>query len=159
LNTILKKPTNPSPLLLKAIIELEGDKNPLKALETAEEASKMSGEDGTWRYSTSFLNMYLNRFDTALKIYDEIANYHYDGEDDIVDQIIAYNEDYLKRNPKFIQSLFILGFAYYVKKHNLPMALGYFEGFLDKANKTKHRELILRARKYKSDIKRQMRIR
>ena len=144
-------------LLTKAILEFVEEHNPEKALATIRTAKNYAGRDGTWRYSQGFLLMYLGRFDKAIVVYNQIAEYSYETEPFTLAQVYSFNENLLKREPDKIQSYYILGLLKYRKDGNLPHALEYFETFIEKAgDQREYMQLSGSAKGYKTEIEAQM---
>lgn len=138
-------PQNYSGQLQKAISEFMHDKDPRKALRTVEVLSRNGAKDRTWMYSQAFLLMYLERFDKALTVYRRIAKSTYESEiENIVPQIIRFNEQQLIREPNKIQSHFILGYIKLKKNINYPEALSHFETFLNKARRQARYHLVVK---------------
>ena len=108
-------------------IRIEGD--PEAALRFVEEARKVSGKDGTWRYNKFYVLLYTENFIEALTVLDEILNYSYEYEDDVVRQVISYNEVSIREGRAPWLSYFILGVIEFKKRNNPPISLEYFEKF------------------------------
>lgn len=144
-------------LLFKSIVEFTIDHDPEKSLETIRLAKTHAGSDGTWRYNEGFLLLHLERFNDALHLYKAIDRYDYVNEETILDDVIFFNEEIIKKDPGNLQSLFILGYLTFKKSGNLPIAQEYFEEFVKKArNKPKYNSLLKEARKCLKQIERKM---
>lgn len=110
-------------------------------------------------YNDGFLLMYLEEFKKALLVYKKIIKNKYKGEALTVEEVCNFNNNYLKTNPKNIQSLFILGLLKYKKQSNYPEALIYFEKFLDQANNQKKFEILIRETKnYQKELEEKMKL-
>lgn len=141
-------------LVFKSIVDLTCDHNPQRALEAIQLSHGSAGKNGTWRYNEGFLLMYLERFRDALPIYRAIARQTFEDEELTLDEVITFNLKALENEPSRIQSMFILGFLYYKKKGNLPLALEHFERFIKKArNQPKYNILLKEAGKYLKQIR------
>lgn len=144
-------------LLLLAIIQFLHDKNPQKSLQTISRAKSYSLGDGTWKYSKGFLLMHLEKFNEGYIVYEKIANNSFVDEDDRVNQVIKFNEDYLLQHPEHIQSFFINAYLELKKKNNLPRAYDFFEKFMKEAEgQPKYKFLIDKSKLYFLEIKTQM---
>lgn len=145
-------PTNYTAYLLTARIEF-AEGQPKKALKTIQQLQRVAGRDRTWMYSEAFLLLYLEDFKKGLASYRRIANYKFQGElENVVPQIITFNESQLKKEPDKIQSDFILGFIKMKKSRNYPEALEHFETFLTKATDAKYRPLVEEAKKCVTEL-------
>ena len=144
-------------LVFGSIYSFLAEKNLQKSLEYLKRASKISTNDYTWLYNRAFLHMYDEKFDLALKDYKKLAKLSFQGEDKIITECIRFNEKLLKNEPEKKQSLFILGFLYYFKEKNLPMALEKFEKYMkDACADSKYNYLCTRAVTYIIEIKKKM---
>ncbi|OGU73788.1 MAG: hypothetical protein A2V93_02850 [Ignavibacteria bacterium RBG_16_34_14] len=130
--------------LLKSIFEFSFEKDPIKALKTCKVAKRYSNKNGTWRYNEAFLLLYLKRFEEAIVLYKEIENYSYKGEDGIVSEVIDFNKNRLADNVNDLVSNFVLGFVYYKKKDNFPLAEEHFNRILQTNSNTKVKEPIIK---------------
>ncbi len=143
--------------LLKSIIEFLYKNNPDESLKYVYRAREFTNSDGTWRYNEGFLLMYMERFDEALKVYYKIAETSYIGEENTLDEIYKFNEEFLKTHPEKIQSYFIIGFLKYKKDLNYPDALGYLERFISEStSQDKYRILNDKAQEYVKELKKIM---
>ena len=143
--------------LLKSIIEFLHKNDPSESLNCVYKAKKFAKSDGTWRYNEGFLLMYMERFEEALKVYETIATTSFIAEHNILIEIYKFNEDFLKKDPKRIQSYFIIGFLKYKKDSNYPDALDYFERFISASkSQDKYRILSDKAEIYREELKKLM---
>lgn len=143
--------------LLKSVIAFLYRSNPSESLEWVRKAKSFSTIDGTWRYNEGFLLMYMEDFDSALKVYKDIANVSYQGEEQTLTQIYDFNLDILRKHPKKVQSYFIIGFLKYRKESNCPSALEYFNKFLAKSKSDKKYSILRKkAVDYQERIKKKM---
>ena len=150
-------PKNYGGYIGKSLIEFVHEKNPQKALNSVLQAKWYAGEDGTWRYNLGFLLLYTEKFKEALKIYEDIKNNCYPGEESVVEEVINFNENILKCEKNKIQSYFIIGFIQYFKKENYPLAFSNFEKFIQYSNLLpKFSELEEQAKKYYGELKKKM---
>ena len=78
--------------------------------------------------------MYLGKFEDSYKLYKKIKDLTFPNEPKIVEESIKFNEELLKIEPNKLQSFFVIGFLYFFKKNNLPMAFDSFEKFIKAAN-------------------------
>lgn len=135
------------------------DKKPIESLKLVNKASKLTTKDFAWLYNKAFLFMYLEKFDKGIKCYKKLTSVSFPGEESIIDQCIDFNKGMLKDNADKKQILFILGFLYYKKKANLPMALQYFEAFKTQGAELKYNILLSRVETYLSEIRKGMNLR
>ncbi|MHA1372417.1 MAG: hypothetical protein ACTSRA_22175, partial [Promethearchaeota archaeon] len=144
-------------LILNSIKAFQIDRNPLKSLQYLKKAKRVSKGEYTWLYNKAFIYMYLEKFELGFKDYKRLREVSFQGEESIVDQCINFNMELLKNEPDKKQSFFILGYLYYVKKKNLPIALENFEKFIKEiSSDTKYEYLRKRAVTYLGQIKRKM---
>jgi len=141
-------------LVFKSNIDFSIDKNPVEALNSITLARASAGQEGTWRYNEGFLLTYLERFDKALTVYRAIGRSSYEGEIEIVKEVINFNKGILEKEPAKIQCLYILGYLQFRKTKNLVEAQHHFETFLTKSGKeAKYKSLQKDAEKYLTQIK------
>lgn len=126
--------TNPncySALITQSIIAFVWEDDPQKALAAIKKCRK--NPDTTWRYNEAFLRFWLGQYPSAWKQCEKIKKQEYSNEADISKDIIQFNENLLMTVEKPVL-YFWLGFNYYFKQKNLPMALKNFEKFESKAD-------------------------
>lgn len=146
-------------LIFNSILAFQLDRDPLKSLQYLKKARKVSKADYTWLYNKAFIYMYLEKFERGLNDYKRLRGLSFEDEELIVDQCIDFCEELLKNEPDTKQSYFILGYLYYVKKKNLPMALGKFEKFIEETkDEAKYEYLYVRAKTYLDEIKIEMKL-
>ncbi len=79
------------------------------------------------------------------------------GEENTLIEIYEFNEKILKKEPKKIQSYFIIGFLKYKKESNYPDALVYLEKFISaSASQNKYQILRDKAEEYQRELKKKM---
>ncbi|HNQ77426.1 MAG TPA: hypothetical protein PKJ37_00700 [Acidobacteriota bacterium] len=122
---------NYSIVVSKAYYAFLIDGDAYKALDYCRAAGILSDGDGTWLYNQAFLNMYIENYETAYSYYTRIKDNIFKNEVVAIDRCTRFNESYFQQNPTFYASLFILGFLYYYKINNAPVALEKLESFLD----------------------------
>ncbi|MEO6590235.1 MAG: hypothetical protein ABIP06_13130 [Pyrinomonadaceae bacterium] len=151
---------NANAYIFKARLEFTHKGNPQSALQSVYLAKKYSlDDDWTWKYSEAFLKMYLGEHENSLKIYETIFTHSFDFEEDILNQVLEFNTQQTQKKPPFIESYFILALLNHKKLHNLPIALDYFDKFLNRIGKLKkYRWLKTEAKKYKKEIESQMQL-
>jgi hypothetical protein len=102
----------------------------------------------------------MEKFALAINDYKKLQQSKFEGEEEIVEQCISFNNNLLREEPEKIQFLFVIGFLQYQKKNNLPLALEYFEKYIQKARPlNKYSELTERATTYLVEIKKSMGLR
>ena len=145
------KPNEYSTLLRKAINQAKNKNNPTLALEIIEKASTISNGNGTWRYSKLYLLIKIGDFKQALIILNDILENDFDEEDQVIQQVISFNNNCKIEDPSHIQSDFIIGCLLY-KKANLPIvSYEYLETFIDAAPDS-YMELKNQANEYIQEI-------
>jgi hypothetical protein len=103
--------------------------------------------------------MYLGKFEKGVKLYKKINKIFFRGEEIIINECIDFNKEIVENEPDKIQSLFILGYLFYNKILNFPLALEYLEKFKEKANKKAGYDyLVSCTNSYLSEIHSQMKI-
>jgi len=143
--------------IFKSFYSFEIDSDARRALEYCNQASTVANGNGNWLYNQAFLHMYLEEFPAGYNDYKKIRESNFIEEILVLDECISFNEDYIKRNPLFYQSLFILGYLYYYKKSNLPLALEKFELFVNESNKKRKYDFLRdKAISFISNIKKEM---
>ncbi|MBN1398639.1 MAG: hypothetical protein JXA06_11465 [Bacteroidetes bacterium] len=151
--------TNYNVYIFKSFIAFELDDDLRKALEYCDKAKAVANGNGTWLYNQAFLYMYLEEFPIGYNAYKLIKESNFIEDNLTFTECISFNEDYIKKYPMFYQSLFILGYLYYFKKNNLPLALDKFELFVDETNKLKKFKFLRdKAISFISDIKKDIKL-
>jgi hypothetical protein len=107
------------------------DKEHSIALEYCNRASLVAKNDFTWLYNRAFIYMFIEDFNSAYNDYVKIKDTYYPDEAITIAQCIQFNENYYLNNSQFKQSLFIIGYFYYFKLSNYPMAFEKFELFIN----------------------------
>lgn len=144
-------------LVLNSLRAFVIDRDPLKSLQYLRKARRVHEGEYTWLYNKAFIFMYLEKFELGYKDYKRLRGLSFAGEDSIVDQCINFNKELIKNEPDKKQTFFILGYLYFTKKKNLPMALDNFEKFMkDACADSKYDYLCTRAVTYINDIKTKM---
>lgn len=127
--TLLRDNQNYSALISKCYYEFKFENNIPKALKTIDIAKNVLKKDCIWRYNKAFLLMYLKKYQQAYKLYEEIIGQEYSKEYITLNEVIEFNESYVKSFPSFCQSYFILGILYLKKIQNYPKAYENFTTF------------------------------
>jgi len=153
-----REPNNYNGLLLKSIIEFSHYNQPEKSLETNNHAKKYSNNDGTWMYNQGFLLLFLTKFEEALKKYKRIAESTFVNEEVILNEVISFNKNMITNSPDYAQSYFILGFLYYKKRNNIPLAYQYFENYKRRAKDPKFNYLTKRVDSYLNELNQWMKL-
>ena len=109
----------------------------------------------TWRYNEAFLHFWLGNYPSALKQCEKIKKY---SNDFVVSQeVTQFNEKILASDNSKHVLFFWLGFNYYYKQNNLPLALKNFELFEQKSD-TSTVSLKQKSSPWLIEIKQQMNI-
>jgi len=144
-------------LIFNSIYSFKVEKNPVKSLGFIKRAKNVSSKNYTWLYNKAFLHLYVENFDLGLKDLKKLRESSFDGEESVVDQCIDFDKELLGSEPDKKQFSFALGYLYYVKKNNLPLALEHFEKFLQEIRSDlKYESLRTRAVTYIDEIKKEM---
>ncbi len=153
-------PENADAYMLAAVTKFWMTRDCNKALQFVYQAKEFSGGIiGAWRYSEAFLFLYTGRHEDALRSYGHIIDYEYEGESVTVSQVIEFNKNLLRQEPRFFPSYFVLGLIKYKKELNVPEAYEYFGKFLKLVGKQKkYRPLKAAAKMYKREIDAQMQL-
>ena len=129
-----QNPCHYDSLILKSYIAFKDEKNPVLSIKLLNKARRYCMGDYTWLYNKAFILMYLGKFEDSYKLYKKIKDLTFPNEPRIVEESIKFNEELLKIEPNKLQSFFVIGFLYFFKKNNLPMAFDSFEKFIKAAN-------------------------
>lgn len=147
-----RAPDNYSALITQSVLQFCYRKDAQGALLSVRKAKKLAETDGTWRFNEAFLLMYLKKFEEALLIYSEIERISFPNEDRILSEVLEFNKTQIKKEPKFFQSYYILGFLYYKKIGNYPEAFGYFEHLVTFCKDQRYKLLIEKANEYLEEL-------
>jgi tetratricopeptide (TPR) repeat protein len=146
-------PNNYDSHLTQAIKEVSLRNRPDLALQHISKAKELSNGDGTWKYSKFYLEIKLNDQEEALKTLDDIISNSFNNEVDTINQVIAYNHHCLQKDPKHIQTHFIIGVFLYKKLSNPVSAYDQFEKFIECCQYyEQYNQLVLRAKSYINEI-------
>jgi len=141
-------------LVLNSLKAFVIDRDPIKSLQYLRKASRVHKGEYTWLYNKAFIYMYLEKYKLGDSDYKRLRRISFPDEKSVVEQCINFNEELLKNEPDKKQSYYILGYLYYIKKKNLPMALDMFEKFIKETkNEEKYEYLFVRAKAYLDEIK------
>jgi len=153
-------PKNYDALIFKSLLAFVVDRNPTETLKMLLKAKKYSNNDYTWLYNKAFLYMYVGKFEKGFNDYKKLNTISFQNEDKIVQECIDFNKQLIEQEPNKKQALFILGFLYYKKLGNYPLALEYFERFeRETKGNEKYKYLLKRSTTYIGELKKAMEIR
>jgi len=116
-------------LILDAIIAFSWENDPKRALAVTKKSHGFTMPE--WRYNEAFLHFWLGNYTIAWKACEKIKDYT--GDQLISLEVIHFNQQLLKTVDKPIL-YFWLGFNYYFKQNNSPLALQSLENFEQKAD-------------------------
>lgn len=119
-------------LVLQTIIAFGWEKDAKKALKLARECHNFNFPE--WRYNETFLYFWLKNYPTAWKQCEKIKKQNFPNEIITSQEVTQFNEKILESNDSNPSLYFWVGFNYYYKQNNLPMALKNFELFEEKAD-------------------------
>lgn len=139
-------------LVTKSVIAFSWDNDPKKALSICKECHGF--QEPTWRYNEAFLHFWLENYASAWKQCEKIKKQNYPNENFVSQEIIKFNETLVATIEKPIL-YFWIGFNYYFKQNNLPLAFQNFETFVQKANDPKMHNMKLKASSWIADIKKE----
>jgi hypothetical protein len=106
------------------------DNDPKKSLSILKKCHGFS--DPTWRYNEAFLHFWLGNYPTALKQCEKIKKHSNDLA--VSQEVVQFNENIVASDDSKCALYFWLGFNYFYKQNNLPLALKNFELFEQKAD-------------------------
>lgn len=138
-------------LIVQSIIFFSWESDPKKSLSVLKKCH--TNNDPTWRYNEAFLHFWLGNYPSALKQCEKIKKYANDFF--ISQEVIDFNEAILANDNSKFALYFWLGFNYYYKQNNLPLALKSFELFEKQAD-TSALSLKQKSSPWLVEIKRQM---
>lgn len=128
LNEALKlNPTCYRALIVQSIIAFAWENDPKKSLVVTKKCHGFNFPE--WRYNEIFLHLWLGNYSSALKHCEKIKKQNYITEEGVSREVIDFNESILKSDPGKTVLYFWIGYNYYFKQNNLPMALKNFELF------------------------------
>jgi len=139
-------------LILDAIIAFAWDNDPERALAVTKKCHGFNMPE--WRYNEAFLHFWIGNLATAWRACEKIKNCAGDQLTSL--EVIQFNEQLLRTVNKPIL-YFWLGFNYYFKQSNLPLALWNLEIFEQKADASMDK-LKQKSSAWLTEIKRNMAI-
>jgi len=119
-------------LITESVISFSWEKDPKKALALTKRCHMVS--EPTWRYNEAFLHFWLEQYASAWKQCEKIKKQNYSNEFEISREVTQFNEELLKIVIDKPVLYFWIGFNYYYKQINLPLALKNFEVFIEQAD-------------------------
>lgn len=140
-------------LILESIVEFSWNFDPKKSLNVLKRCHGVT--DPTWRYNEAFLYFWLGNYSSALKQCEKIKKYSNDIE--ISKEVTQFNENLLSSDDSKHALYFWLGFNYYFKQNNLPLALKSLELF-EQNTDTNTSSLKHKSTAWLIEIKQQMNI-
>lgn len=117
-------------LILESIVAFSWDNDPKKSLSILKKCHGFS--DPTWRYNEAFLHFWLGNYPSAIKQCEKIKKHTNDLA--VSQEVVQFNENILTSDDSRCALYFWLGFNYFYKQNNLPLALKNFELFEQKAD-------------------------
>ncbi len=142
-------------LITESIIAFSWENDAKKSLAITKKCHSFDFPE--WRYNEAFLYFWLGDYSAGLKQCIKIKNQNYSNDSVVSQEIITFNENILASNDSMPILYFWLGYNYYYKQNNLPMALKNFELFEQKST-SKMVELKQKTSAWLIDIKQQMKI-
>ncbi len=127
--SLKKNPNNYASLVFGSVISFTLDRNIKQTLEYLEKAKKFSKNDFTWMYNEAFVLMYIENFEKAYNLYEKLGSISFQFEELVAEECIVFNKSLLEDEPDKKEILFIIGYLYYIKFNNYPLALEYLEKF------------------------------
>lgn len=120
--------------VLQTIIAFSWEQDPKKALTISKKCHNFNFPE--WRYNEAFLHFWLGSYPSALKQCDKIKKQNYPNEIATSQEVTQFNESLLSSEIDKPALYFWLGYNYYFKQNNLPLALNNFELFEQKSDNT-----------------------
>ena len=118
-------------LLLKSIVAFSWDNDPKQALVITKKCHGFNMPE--WRYNQAFLHFWIGNYPSAWKWCEKIKTQNYPGEIATSQEVTQFNEKLPTLTEKPVL-YFWLGFNYFVKQKNMPMALKNLELFEEKSD-------------------------
>ena len=146
------KPDCYQALIVESIVSFSWENDPPKSLSALKKCHAVT--DPTWRYNEAFIHFWLGQYPTAWKQCEKIRKQNYLNDFDVSRQCTDFNEHLLQTSMNKPVLYFWLGFNYYFKQHNLPLALQRLETFISKAD-TSMALLTQKANGWLVDIRKQ----
>ncbi len=119
-------------LIVESIVSFSWENNPQKSLTALKKCHNVA--DPTWRYNEAFVRFWLGQYPSAWKQCEKIKNQNYPNDPDVSRQVTEFNENLLHTVTDKPALYFWLGFNYYFKQNNYPLALQYLETFTGRAD-------------------------
>jgi tetratricopeptide (TPR) repeat protein len=121
-------------LVAQSIIVFSWENDPKKSLTIIKKCHEFDFPE--WRYNEVFLHFWLGNYPSAWKQCEKIKRQNYFNEIAISQEVTQFNESIISSDNSKPVLYFWLGYNYYYKQDNLPMALEKFELFEQNANVT-----------------------
>ena len=103
--------------------------------------------------------MYVGKFEKGFNDYKKLTTISFQTEKNIVEECIDFNKQLIEQEQDKKQTLFVLGFLYYKKVGNYPLALDYFERFeIETKGNGEYEYLLKRSATYIGELKKEMEI-
>lgn len=142
-------------LIVQAVFVFNWENDPKKSLIITKKCHGFNFPE--WRYNEAFLYFWLGNYPSALKQCEKIKKQKYQNEIVTSMEVTLFNENILTVDKTKPVLYFWLGYNYYYKQENLPLALKNFELFEQSATP----EMIIMKQKSSAwlvEIKRKMEI-
>lgn len=114
-------------LIVESIVAFSWENDPKKSLVITKKCHGFNFPE--WRYNEAFLYFWLGNYPSALKQCEKIKTQNYPNELAISLEVTTFNESILSGDTSRPALYFWVGYNYYYKQDNLPLALKYFELF------------------------------
>lgn len=119
-------------LIVESITSFSWENDPPKSLSVLKKCHAV--DDPTWRYNEAFVRFWLAQYSSAWKQCEKIKKQNYQNDFDVSSQCTDFNEHLLQTITNKSSLYFWLGFNYYFKQNNLPLALQRLETFIGEAD-------------------------
>ncbi len=114
-------------LIVESIVAFSWENDPKKSLIITKKCHGFNYPE--WKYNEAFLYFWLGNYPSALKQCEKIKTQNYPNELTTSLEVTTFNESIIANDPSRPALYFWIGYNYYYKQDNLPLALKYFELF------------------------------
>lgn len=121
-------------LIVQSIIAFSWENDVKKSLLITKKCHGFNSPE--WRYNEAFLHFWLGNYPSAWKQCKKIKKQNYPNDIQTSEEVTQFNENILITNTSKPVLYFWLGYNYYFKQNNLPLALKNLELFEQKADTT-----------------------
>ena len=142
-------------LIVQSIIAFSWENDPKKSLTITKKCHGSNSPE--WRYNEAFLHFWLGNYSSAWKQCEKIRKQSYSNDLATSLEVTQFNENILSSDTSRPVLYFWLGFNYYFRQDNLPLALRNLELFEQNADSTMNM-LKQKSTPWLVDIKKKMQL-